>query len=94
MLYLNSELNMDLMTWVGAAVACTLVILLVVLILGRRIDKVGEQLIDLRLLQLSMQPSDNDQRRVLTALASLAEAMPDLRSLKKEMEEIKHKQAG
>ena len=80
---------MDLMTWVGAAGACTLVILLAVVILGGRIDKVSEQLIDLRLLQINMQPADYDQSRVLTALASLAEALPTLRSLAQEMEEVK-----
>ena len=86
-------MDMDLMTWVGAAVACTFVILLAVVILGGRIDKVSEQLIDLRLLQINMQPVDNDQGRVLSALASLAEALPDLRSLKKEIEEVKRQHA-
>lgn len=87
------ESNMDLMTWVGAAVACTLVILLAVVILGHRIDKVTEQLIDLRLLQINMQPVDNDQRRVLAALGALAETLPELRSVSKGIDEVKRQHA-
>jgi|KBSMisStaDraftv2_1062788.scaffolds.fasta_scaffold750460_1 chromosome segregation ATPase len=83
---------MDLMTWVGAAIACTLVILLAVVILSRRIDRVSEQLIDLRLLQINLQPTDNDQRRMVVALTALAEAIPDLRALRTEIEEIKQHQ--
>ena len=80
---------MDLMTWTGAAIACTLVILLAVVILSRRIDKVSEQLIDLRLLQIKLQPSHNDQHSTDAALAAVAEAMPDLRALRSEIEEVK-----
>src|SRR5215475_3264104 len=84
---------MDLMTGVGAAIACTLVILLAVFILSRRIDKVNEQLIDLRLMQIKLQPTDNDQRSMVLALTGVAEAMPDLRALRNEIKEVKQHQA-
>ena len=64
---------MDLMTSVGAAIACSLVILLAVVILSRRIDKVSEQLIELRLLHIKLEPTDTAQRsmRTTSAAASL-----------------------
>ena len=84
---------MDLITWVGAAVGCALVVLLAVVMLGRRVDQLGEQLMDLRQLQKYTQQIEQDQARAVAALGAVAEALPDLRSLKGQLEEIKRQHA-
>jgi septal ring factor EnvC (AmiA/AmiB activator) len=84
---------MDLMTWVGTAAGCALVVLLAVVILGRRVDQLGEQLMDLRQLQKYTQQIEQDQARVVAVMTDVAAALPDLRSLKAQLDEVKRQHA-
>jgi chromosome segregation ATPase len=84
---------MDLMTWVGVAGGCALVVLLAVVILGRRVDQLGEQLMDLRQLQKYTQQIEQDQARVVAALSDVAAALPDLRALKAQLEDVRRQHA-
>lgn len=84
---------MDLMTWVGVAAGCALVVLLAVVILGRRVDQLGEQLMDLRQLQKYTQQIEQDQARVVAALSDVAAALPDLRALKGQLDDVRRQHA-
>jgi hypothetical protein len=87
---LDLGVDMDLITWIGAAVGCALVVLLAVVILGRRVDQLGELLLDLRQLQKYTQQIEQDQARVVGALSEVAGALPELRSLKAQLEDMRH----
>ena len=63
-----------------------IIILSVVLALSRRIDRLEECLMDLRQLRRTMHDTQTEHARVVSALGSIAGALPDLDGFKQYLE--------
>ena len=67
------------------AVVLSIVILSAVLVLGRRVDRLEGCLLDLRHLHTTLQDTQTDHARVVSALGSMAGALPDLNEFKQSL---------
>lgn len=77
----------------GAAAAPAIITLCVVLLLGRRIDRLEESLMDLRPWHATMQEAQTDHVRMADAMESLAAALPDLNQIKDHLRDVNGRQS-
>ena len=78
----STGLSMNMALALCAVVGLGIIILSVLLVLSRRIDRLEECLMDLQQLHVTMQETQTEQARVVGALRSIASALPDLDGLK------------
>ena len=77
----------------GVVGAVAVIILSVVLALGRRIDRLEERLMDLRQIHTTMQETQTDHAHVVSALGSIAGALPDLEEVKQSLRRAESQQS-
>jgi hypothetical protein len=83
---------MDLLIWLGPSALSGIALLVAVLMLGRRVDVLGEYLMDLRRLHFSVQGSQEEVARILEVLAPISSTLPQVADVKLHLCQLKRQQ--
>ena len=92
-LFASTGLSVDTALILCTAGALAVIILLVVLALSRRIDRLEGCLMDLRHLHTTMHATQAQHARVVSALGSIAGALPDLDGFKQYLRDANSQQS-
>jgi len=90
---MGMELTVNAETLLAAAAAPGIITLCVVLLLGRRIDRLEESLLDLRHWHATMQETQTDHVRMIDAIEPVAEVLPDLKQIKDHLRDVNGRQS-
>src|SRR6478672_8509536 len=70
--------NMDLLIWLGPAALSGAALIISMLMVGRRVDLLGEYSVELRRLNFAVQASQEEVSRILEVLTPLSSTLPRL----------------
>src|SRR6185503_4002283 len=86
--------KMDLLIWLGPAALSGAALVISMLMVGRRVDLLGEYLAELRRQQFAVQASQEEVSRILEVLAPLSSTLPRLADVNLHLCQLKRQQNG
>jgi len=85
---------MDLLIWLGPAALSGAALIISMLMVGRRVDLLGEYSVELRRLNFAVQASQEEVSRILEVLTPLSSTLPRLADVNLHLCQLKRQQNG